>query len=408
MKKEVRMLLCLVLCMLILSVCGSGQPGNTAEAAGYTLKPLAATVIVQPGVPRITKNPTDEWVAVNGRCQFVSRYENAINAEWHFVSPDGKRDLTYVQAQKEFPSLKIIMGNTKDMTLDNIPQSLSGWRVYCRFSNNVGSANTGSALITVLPGPENYGLPWPTGNTMIVYYIDGTTERVSEYSDSTWKTSGGTVYYLGTDGILRARGGGQDLYTYNPASGDARPTGNNIIAYYASGATVYLYEYGDGSWRTSNGVFYYKGSDGIWRGRNAPDLYAYNPSYYPYTPSGGTQPSGNTMIAYYSSGTAEILTSNSDGTWRTSNGVTYYMGTDGVLRAKNAPDLYTYNPYNPYYPSGSTQPAGNGRIAYYNSGSGEYVTDCGDGTWRTASGTLYYMGDDGVLRARGHDDLHFR
>ena len=104
-----------------------------------------------------------------GRCQFVSRYENAILAEWHFVSPDGRQDLTYVQAERTFPPLRVIMGNTKDMTLDNIPYSLNGWRVYCRFSNNYGSADTGMALITVVvrsgrPGDARAGHapgPWP-------------------------------------------------------------------------------------------------------------------------------------------------------------------------------------------------------------------------------------------------------
>ena len=110
-------------------------------------------------LPRITKNPTDEKVQVNGKCQFVTRYENADLAEWHFISPDGYRDLVYTDAQREFPSLKIINGYAKDMTLDAIPLSLNGWRVYCRFSNNWGSANSGSALITVVPGAGGSALP---------------------------------------------------------------------------------------------------------------------------------------------------------------------------------------------------------------------------------------------------------
>ena len=38
------------------------------------------------------------------------------------------------------------------MTLDNIPESLNGWRVYCLFMNDSGAARTDSALITVLSG----------------------------------------------------------------------------------------------------------------------------------------------------------------------------------------------------------------------------------------------------------------
>ena len=100
-------------------------------------------------LPRITKDPTAETVAVGGSAQFITRYENAVNAEWHFVSPDGTRDLVYTQAQTEFPTLQIVGGNTKDLTLNSIPSALSGWKVYCHFTNSAGSANSGSALITV-------------------------------------------------------------------------------------------------------------------------------------------------------------------------------------------------------------------------------------------------------------------
>lgn len=100
-------------------------------------------------LPVITKHPGSETVSANGSCQFVTRYENALYAEWHFVSPDGSRDLDYVQAQKEFPAMTIVNGFTKDLTLKKIPAGLNAWRVYCRFSNDYGSINTNTALITV-------------------------------------------------------------------------------------------------------------------------------------------------------------------------------------------------------------------------------------------------------------------
>ena len=68
-------------------------------------------------LPVVTKSPTSEKVAVNGKCQFVAKYENAKWAEWHFVSPDGSRDLNYADAQTAFPTLKIVNGFTKDLTL---------------------------------------------------------------------------------------------------------------------------------------------------------------------------------------------------------------------------------------------------------------------------------------------------
>ena len=108
-------------------------------------------------VPRITKNPGDETVYAGGWCQFVTRYENAELAEWHFVSRDGSLDVTYKDVQNQFPAMNIIGGNTKDMTLEGIPEALNGCRVYCRFSNYAGSVNTATALLTVLPSQTPAG-----------------------------------------------------------------------------------------------------------------------------------------------------------------------------------------------------------------------------------------------------------
>ena len=188
MKKKLSLLLCLLLAALLLGACGLRRPVATPRP---TDPPAAAVVNPTPAptpmptpmptpvptpaptptptptpvptpmptpaptpvrVPVITKSPTDETVYVGGRCQFVSRYENAKWAEWHFLSPGGTRDLNYAEAQSEFPTLTIINGYAKDMTLDNIPESLNGWRVYCLFMNDSGAARTDSALITVLSG----------------------------------------------------------------------------------------------------------------------------------------------------------------------------------------------------------------------------------------------------------------
>ena len=176
-----------------------------------TRAPTPMPTPVPANLPVVTKNPTDETVNVNGKCQFVTRYENAIYAEWHFVSPDGARDLDYAQAQTAFPTMKILNGFTKDLTLESIPETLNGWRVYCRFTNNYGSVKTDSARITVLQNTAAQ----PTGRTMTAYYSNGLTEYLTEYNDSTWHTASGVVYYLNTDGVLRARGA-MDLYTRYP------------------------------------------------------------------------------------------------------------------------------------------------------------------------------------------------
>lgn len=139
------------------------------------LPALGISVAASANLPSVTKDPTDETVPVNGKCQFVTRYENAELAEWHFVSPDGRWDLVYTDAQKLFPTLTIINGYAKDMTLDNIPVELNWWQVYCRFTNDAGSADSGFARITVLGAQEN--------NTPAEADPFGTTDYMSAYRD---------------------------------------------------------------------------------------------------------------------------------------------------------------------------------------------------------------------------------
>ncbi|MBQ9662539.1 MAG: hypothetical protein IJV40_05245, partial [Oscillospiraceae bacterium] len=101
------------------------------------------------GVPKVTKSPTDETVDAGGSCWFVAKYENAIWAVWHFVSPDGKTDLSYDQINTQFPKLEVTKGYASTTQLKNIPAEMNGWKVYCRFSNNTGSVDTGKATVTV-------------------------------------------------------------------------------------------------------------------------------------------------------------------------------------------------------------------------------------------------------------------
>ena len=161
-----------------------------APTPAPTPTPVPTTAQPASNLPVITKSPTDEKVPIGGKCQFVTRYENATWAEWHVVSPDGTRDIDYTVAEKEFPTMKIINGYAKDMTLENIPEALNGWRVYCRFSNNSGSVKTDRATITVTGNAADgtaTGLPKvtksPTGETVAA---GGTAWFVAKYEDAIW------------------------------------------------------------------------------------------------------------------------------------------------------------------------------------------------------------------------------
>ena len=150
-----------------------------------TPRPTSAPAPVNTA-PRVTKSPTDETVAVGGSCYFVAKYENAIWAEWHFVSPDGSRDLDYEQAAKEFTSMEIVKGYASTMQLKNIPESLDGWRVYCRFSNNSGAVTTGKARVTVsrdAAGDRPRVTKNPIGETVD---IGGSCSFVARYENAIW------------------------------------------------------------------------------------------------------------------------------------------------------------------------------------------------------------------------------
>ena len=164
--------------------------------------PSYAPTVPPSNLPRITKNPSDETVTAGGWCQFVTRYENAVLAEWHFVSPDGTLDVTYKDVQNQFPALGIIGGNTKDLTLENIPAALNGCRVYCRFSNAYGAVNTASALLTVksvpgvTPAPaqrQGFEGQWAEeiagrGQITMTYRAEGSVNVDIRWSGSAWQS----------------------------------------------------------------------------------------------------------------------------------------------------------------------------------------------------------------------------
>lgn len=127
-----------------------------------------------PAPPTVLKSPTDETVMEGGECWFIANHERATIAVWHFVSPDGQTDLSYDAMATYFPTLEIIGGMYSSMQLKDIPLTLNGWKVYCRYTNDNGSVSSGSALLSVLPNPaaqqikpdgQVTGTPIPAGQT---------------------------------------------------------------------------------------------------------------------------------------------------------------------------------------------------------------------------------------------------
>lgn len=215
----------------------------------------------QSNLPRITKNPTDETVPAYGKCQFVTRYENADIAEWHFVSPDGRLDVTYKDVQNQYPSMIITGGNTKDLTLDRIPEQLNGCRVYCRFSNYAGAVNTGTALITVLPAQIVTPVPAPVQTQG---FAGRWAEEIAGRCQATFTNrSDGSM-----DVEIFWSGSAWDRACWRLT---ANESGRNMMSYDDAHYWVETYS-DDNTFRISDESFYGRGSFTLYEGK----LYWYN------------------------------------------------------------------------------------------------------------------------------------
>ena len=196
-------------------------------------------------------------------------------------------------------------------------------------------------------------------------------------------------------------------------SSDPQPTGNSITVYNDDGVEVTLLENSDGTYSTNDGVLYYMGEDKVFRARGHEDLHL----IVAIEEEEGTyeeQLSKTTITVFSGDGGEVSVTHNNDDTWSTNDGIVYYMGDDGILRAKGYEDLYTERPVYEETDEDDdeeveleNQSLGESMTVYYEDGTEETVTNNVDeGTWVTNSGTVYYMGDDGVLRAKGAPDLY--
>ena len=134
-----------------------------------------------PGSPVVTKSPTDETVKPGGSCWFTAEHNGAELARWRFISPEGE-DMQYDEAATRFPTLKILQGQYSHMKLENIPAELDGWRVYCRYSNKVGSIDTKTATVHVTAD----GTPGVTGAPGSPVVTKSPTDETVKPGGSCW------------------------------------------------------------------------------------------------------------------------------------------------------------------------------------------------------------------------------
>ena len=115
--------------------------------------------------PVITKNPTGETVEAGGTAQFVARADNADSFVWRIVSADTTNTIPARDAAYYFSGLEVSGADTERLTLSNIPKSLNGWAIECKFTNAAGSSFTTGAIIRVSGATGTTNDPKDTSNS---------------------------------------------------------------------------------------------------------------------------------------------------------------------------------------------------------------------------------------------------
>lgn len=135
---------------------------SEAEQAPF---PIESEKPVSNKPPVITKNPTGETVEAGGTAQFVARADNADSFVWRIVSADTTNTIPARDASYYFSGLEVSGADTERLTLSNIPKSMNGWAVECKFTNAAGSSFTTGAIIRVSGATGTTNDPKDTTNS---------------------------------------------------------------------------------------------------------------------------------------------------------------------------------------------------------------------------------------------------
>lgn len=161
---RVLLALCLVMCLSfaflsvnafadgIIIVGGSDSSTTTGSTNTGTTTNSGSVVVVggtTGGNVSVTKSPTSETVEKGGAASFVARADNATGFVWRLVSPDASNTINATAAPNKFSGLWVDGTDTDTLTLGNIPESLNGWYVECKFEGTGGPVYTSGAKITV-------------------------------------------------------------------------------------------------------------------------------------------------------------------------------------------------------------------------------------------------------------------
>lgn len=272
---------------------------TVSEAAAPTFAPIEMEKPSSNKPPVITKNPTGETVEAGGTAQFVARADNADSFVWRIVSADTTNTIPAKDASYYFSGLEVSGADTERLTLSNIPKSLNGWAIECKFTNAAGSSYTTGAIVRVSGVTSTTNDPKDTttssGNTT------GTTELQAPKINTQPKGAQLSAGQSHTLTVYASNASGIGTLTYQWYSADSNNM-NNIKAIDGANSTSYTVP-------EVSGTKYY--CVGIWLSKDG------QKSTTTYSPL---------VEVTYSSASGDAGT-----TTGASNGATTNSGADGLL-----------------------------------------------------------------------------
>ena len=372
---------------------GVAIPAEQVDPAQPTPTP---TPIPQNSAPVVTKSPSSETVEEGDSCYFVAKADNSIWSIWHFVSPDGLKDVKYADINDVFGSLKVIDGNAPTMQLKNIPKEMNGWRVYCLFTNETDSVASGSASLSVTAANNRI-----EDSEIYVYPQSGKARIIYQTEKKDWFDYDGVYYANLGDGLFKNSVTGvvyadTEKYWYSGAyykskAIDARDVVNE------EGRWLTLYYNNEDGWYDGWGDSYTDLGSGTYLNENTNVVYASSDSYW------------ESSDYYYNYDGEELGVVNENGTWvsifKTAkgwfdhNGNSYWTSGDGLYRNTYTGVLYSEDESYWDAPAGE----GNGSFKVYTEdGQVIYIWhDSATGDYTDEDGAIYYDNGDQSYTSAG-------
>ena len=246
---------------------------DKVENSGDIYLPVATT---QPTAspaktaPKITKHPTGETVEVGDTAKFVARAENSTKHTWRLVSADTTCTYKATEASYYFPGLEVSGTDSETLVLKNIPSSLDGWCVECKFENEYGASYSNGARVLV-NGAKPTATPAPSAKPADKHtQSDAEAQTTAAPTDPTIKTANITTQ---PKSAMLNKGETVTLYAYatSPNNGDisyqwySAPVNDRNAALPISGATEESYTVTP----TKEPAYYWAAAWNTWEGKRS-------------------------------------------------------------------------------------------------------------------------------------------